>query len=411
MVDPFVDPLNAAPVSRPNSALNRNPAPSVRASEGRSFQQILQQQQEQRPAPIFTPEALIPPLNTPVSRPVETQPTQVPPVHQAHIEENPSIQSGPPQAGHGSIVPNRSVEPVQETQPPSLAELMKRQRTETVHSEPHPSLELEIDVGSPIRRIEAVTDPKASLILEQTPVEDLPGDEEVSVLYTIQRGDTLSGIVANALRRQGVPYTTSDIYRMVRSVAQENGIQDPNVIYAGRTLNLSSVYSEITLAHRGDAHETAMLPGEFTTPANGRLTSHFGMRTHPIHHDERFHSGIDIAMPTGTPVRPFRAGVVSYSGERGGYGQMIEVDHGDGTFSRYAHLSERLVDIGQQVNTSKPLARSGSTGTSTGPHLHFEIRENGRPVNPLTILPAHLIESRPADERIQIARGDLPADR
>ncbi len=117
-----------------------------------------------------------------------------------------------------------------------------------------------------------------------------------------------------------------------------------------------------------------------------RVSSEFGWRTHPIHGDRRFHTGIDQAAPTGTPVVAADGGVVTFAGIGGslstGYGRMVIVDHGDGRTTRYAHLNDVTIQEGQPVALGQQIGTVGSTGGSTGPHLHFEVRENGNPVNP-----------------------------
>lgn len=122
--------------------------------------------------------------------------------------------------------------------------------------------------------------------------------------------------------------------------------------------------------------------GRFIRPSSGRLTSGFGMRVHPITGRRRMHAGVDIAAPTGTPIRAAAAGRVIIAGYMGGYGYTVVVDHGGGYSTLYGHCSSLLVRVGQQVRQGQQIARMGSTGMSTGPHLHFEVRINGRPVNP-----------------------------
>lgn len=109
-----------------------------------------------------------------------------------------------------------------------------------------------------------------------------------------------------------------------------------------------------------------------TLPVQGRISSLVGLRHDPINGTLREHHGIDIAVAEGTAVRPVAPGRVIFSGSRGGYGNLIIVDHGDGTITLYAHNSVNLVVEGDQVDGTAPIALSGSTGRSTGPHLHFE---------------------------------------
>ena len=113
----------------------------------------------------------------------------------------------------------------------------------------------------------------------------------------------------------------------------------------------------------------------------GRISSYFGPRW------GGFHEGIDIAVPAGTPIKASKAGWVTFSGWRGGYGNMVEIDHGDGVKTRYAHNTRNLVRPGAFVYQGQVIAYSGNTGNSTGPHLHFEILHNGTPVNPTRYLP------------------------
>lgn len=117
-------------------------------------------------------------------------------------------------------------------------------------------------------------------------------------------------------------------------------------------------------------------------PTSGRISSDFGMRIHPITGQYRHHDGMDVAAPTGTPVRAVTDGVVVATGSRGGYGLTVDVDHGNGTTTRYAHLSAIDVAVGQTVGAGAQLGDVGSTGRSTGPHLHVEVRVDGEPVDP-----------------------------
>ena len=116
------------------------------------------------------------------------------------------------------------------------------------------------------------------------------------------------------------------------------------------------------------------------------ITSPFGSRTHPIFGSTRFHSGIDIGADYGDSVHAADGGVVISAGWLGGYGKAVIIDHGNGISSLYGHNSELLVSEGQSVRKGQVISRVGSTGDSTGPHLHFEVRQNGSPVNPMGYL-------------------------
>lgn len=124
-------------------------------------------------------------------------------------------------------------------------------------------------------------------------------------------------------------------------------------------------------------------------PAPGQeLSSPFGSRTDPILGTPAFHSGLDFRAATGTAVHATAAGKVVKAGWNGGYGQMVEIDHGNGLSTRYGHLSDIQVSEGQTVALGAVIGRSGSTGRSTGPHLHYEVRRQGDAVDPLTFLKA-----------------------
>lgn len=117
-------------------------------------------------------------------------------------------------------------------------------------------------------------------------------------------------------------------------------------------------------------------------PADGPITSGFGMRIHPVYGVEKFHTGIDIAIPPGTPLHVTADGVVSFAGWSHGSGNVVVVEHGHGFSTVYAHNSRILVKTGQRVKRGDIVSYSGSTGTSTGPHVHYEVWKNGRSIDP-----------------------------
>jgi murein DD-endopeptidase MepM/ murein hydrolase activator NlpD len=119
-------------------------------------------------------------------------------------------------------------------------------------------------------------------------------------------------------------------------------------------------------------------------PTRGWLTSAFtSMRAHPILHYARPHEGIDVSAPMGTPIEAPAAGRVAQAGWQAGYGNVVLIDHGFGLQTKYAHASRLLVKTGDRVQRGQRVALVGSTGLSTGPHLHYEVHVDGRPVDPL----------------------------
>jgi murein DD-endopeptidase MepM/ murein hydrolase activator NlpD len=126
--------------------------------------------------------------------------------------------------------------------------------------------------------------------------------------------------------------------------------------------------------------------GQFIYPLVGIVTSNFGWRIHPILGYRRFHAGVDFGASHGSTIQAADAGVVIFSGWYGGYGNAVVISHGGSLTTLYAHASELYVSQGQTVQQGQAIAAVGSTGFSTGPHLHFEVRQNGEPVNPLSFL-------------------------
>lgn len=123
----------------------------------------------------------------------------------------------------------------------------------------------------------------------------------------------------------------------------------------------------------------------FENPVEGNITSKFGMRRNPITNKYQLHEGIDIGATEGTPVKSAMSGVVTFSGESEGYGNLVIIKNGEKE-TRYAHLSKLNVQKGDNVNSGDLIGEVGSTGNSTGPHLHFEIRINNQPIDPLIMM-------------------------
>jgi murein DD-endopeptidase MepM/ murein hydrolase activator NlpD len=201
--------------------------------------------------------------------------------------------------------------------------------------------------------------------------------------------------------KEGIPFATkfvndSSLYRgqertvqtgqrgereVVYQLVQKNGLTVEKKELEAKVVNqpverVINRGTKVIVASRGSG-ET----GKMGWPASGQITSPFGTRAGNLH------SGIDIAAPVGTSIRATAAGTVTFVGWQGAYGNMVDIDHGNGVFTRYAHNSANLVTVGQQVSAGEVIARVGSTGRSTGPHVHFEVRVNGQAKNPLNYLP------------------------
>ena len=165
------------------------------------------------------------------------------------------------------------------------------------------------------------------------------------------------------------------------AIVEANELRSGDLVQPGQRLVIPGgaidIPRRITSPTRGSVVSIAQ---SFVWPARGALSSRFGWRWQ--HH----HNGIDIAAPYGTQIYAARAGRVTFSGWYQGYGRAVIIDHGDGVSTVYGHASKLLVRAGEMVRAGQPIALVGSTGIATGPHLHFEIRVNGRPLNPLKYL-------------------------
>lgn len=141
------------------------------------------------------------------------------------------------------------------------------------------------------------------------------------------------------------------------------------------------------MEENGAVAEAPVVTSGYIWPCNGVITSPFGWRTHPIFGTTKYHSGLDIGVDYGTPILATNNGTVIYSGWMGGYGYAVMIDHGGGLVSLYAHNDSLNVYEGQYVNKGTCIAYAGSTGYSTGPHCHFEMRLHGEVVDPMGYLP------------------------
>lgn len=168
-------------------------------------------------------------------------------------------------------------------------------------------------------------------------------------------------------------------------------MQSKNTTYSGTTNNVSrgtaSSNSGTSSSSSGKVSSSRGGGGmAWPVAGGGRVTSPFGYRNHPVLNRPKLHTGIDIGAGAGTSVLAAQSGRVIHSGWLGSYGKVIMIDHGGGIVTLYAHNSSLLVSNGQSVSKGQVVAKVGSTGMSTGPHLHFEVRQNGRFVNPMSWL-------------------------
>lgn len=208
-------------------------------------------------------------------------------------------------------------------------------------------------------------------------VDTLIGANDITDMNRIKPGD-----VIKILPIKGILYRINpgeSLWTIARSfdvnlnkIVALNNIDDPDLVKPGKTIIIPGAKPELGFEQR--------ISKKFIAPVSARISSPYGMRW------GKLHEGIDYAVNTGTSVKAARDGKIIYSGWSSGYGKTVVIEHRKGVRTLYAHNSELIVYGGQWVKRGQTIAKSGNTGKSTGPHLHFEIQINGKPVNPLNYL-------------------------
>ncbi|MCL6684496.1 M23 family metallopeptidase [Sphingomonas alba] len=244
----------------------------------------------------------------------------------------------------------------------------------------------------------AWSEPAATLERVDVQGQPAPGPKRINGLA----GTNLNQAMAAA----GVPNAVAQDYlRAISSrIALANGISvedrfdividtsggSPRLLYAGLDrVGASDVqlmrWTEDGKAGWVDANGIDAAAEAMRTPVSGRVSSGFGMRYHPILGRERFHKGVDLAVSFGTPIHAAADGRVTFAGWVGGYGRQVRIGHADGLATAYGHMSRIAAAPGELVHRGDVIGYVGSSGLSTGPHLHYEVFKNGRPVNPMTV--------------------------
>ncbi len=193
----------------------------------------------------------------------------------------------------------------------------------------------------------------------------------VGVVHTIRSGQTLTDI--------SLTYSVP-----VGKLTAANGLTTASTIYAGSRIVIPGGTSALWDTVDDLSHGS---PKDFTWPLEGKVVSTFGWRVHPTLGIKQEHTGIDLDVPEGTVVHASAPGRVYFYGEQPGYGNVLIIEHANKWYSLYGHLSSSLVYVGQYVEAGQRVAMSGNTGISSGPHLHFELRNVEIPVDPMRYLP------------------------
>jgi murein DD-endopeptidase MepM/ murein hydrolase activator NlpD len=209
-------------------------------------------------------------------------------------------------------------------------------------------------------------------------------DEQLSHISTLaENASDSADAISDALEAAGLPvdgdFSRDDLGRT--DVGGPLIPVDPATIFDSKVKELDEALDTLDQLNQ----EARRLP--LANPAPGHVvTSTFGVRTDPIIGAAALHSGMDFRAGIGMSARVTAPGIVTKAGWNGGYGRMVEVDHGRGFSTRYAHLSDILVSVGQRLDTGAVVGKTGNSGRSTGPHLHYEVRHNGEPTDPLKFI-------------------------
>jgi murein DD-endopeptidase MepM/ murein hydrolase activator NlpD len=216
-------------------------------------------------------------------------------------------------------------------------------------------------------KVSALAQQFESMLLSQMlrEMRILESDDESSGFGSSIMNDTMRTEFAQALGKTGGLGIASSLAEAFARVAEEDDARTEPHDTASEVTSLPMVLD----------------PVAFTLP-DAKVSSSFGWRTDPLSGQQKFHHGTDLRMAYGQDVRSAGGGIVKSVGDAGGYGLMVAIDHGDGLETRYAHLSDASVRPGDTIAAGQVIARSGNSGRSTGPHLHFEVREAGQPVDP-----------------------------
>jgi len=205
-------------------------------------------------------------------------------------------------------------------------------------------------------------------------IDSLIGANNISNMNSIKPGQEfkilpVKGIIYRVSPGESVASIAGKFNIKTETIMRDNNLEDPSGLKIDQKLILRGAKPEFSYQDRLDQ--------KFMYPINTRITSYYGPRW------GRVHEGLDFAAPMGSPIRAVSSGRVVYSGWATGYGYVVIIEHQKGLRTLYAHNSKLLVRSGESVGKGEVISRSGNTGNSTGPHLHFEVQVNGRPENPL----------------------------
>ncbi|MBE6053688.1 MAG: hypothetical protein E7212_07205 [Clostridium sartagoforme] len=248
--------------------------------------------------------------------------------------------------------------------------------------------QLEIEKEEISKELAQIEEGKKSIVAKQDELKEAQNEYLAKVEYHKSQMNELNDLESNK----------SNIIASLTDAENNLESQIGDLISYNQALQqeLDSIFNDINNGNNSGGGQPTTpednggsgVPGDpstesFLRPGNGVVTDSYGLRINPVTGEAGFHTGVDLGDPHGAPVYASKSGVVVYSGWISGYGNTIIIDHGGGVQTLYAHNSELLVSVGESVYRGQTVAKVGSTGMSTGPHIHWEIRINGQHINPM----------------------------
>ncbi len=234
-----------------------------------------------------------------------------------------------------------------------------------------------IRIGSQLK-IPHVSRPTSSVQSSDTTAPPVTSTSITKYTSDIKNTKTVRGIWHYVYKGQ----TISEIARLYDTTISTIRMYNPNI----KNINMVKYGTKLFIPGNKKIIEARLYKTQWSWPKTGKLTSVYGMRMHPIYKKMLFHNGIDISGEIGDSIRAANGGICIYSGWKKGYGKIVILAHENNYLSVYAHNSVNLVSKGQVVQQGDVIAKLGNTGVSTGPHVHFEVRKNNKPINPINFL-------------------------
>ena len=287
---------------------------------------------------------------------------------------------------------------------PFIASKVAATPTETIHNAQLSDFAL---AGTPAKKPDAIPKPVGVIAGERDGVQRINGDVAGGLYWSLRGAGASPTIAAEYLKAIATRIDVGEVAPFDRfdfAVAKGAVGEPDRLIYAGIDRAQYSDVRVLKWTANGktewfDGNPQEQAAGGLMAPAGGRITSGFGYRVHPILRFSRFHAGIDFGAPWGSPIVAAADGQVVGANWAGGYGRQVRIGHDGGIMTTYSHMSAMVAQPGTLIRQGQVIGYVGSSGLSTGPHMHFEVRVNGRPINPLT---ARLV-SRPAFDGAQLA--------